>query len=272
MSSRGRPAWWARLAARSFPQLPSWLPHAVAAGLLATGAALAAARYLEREEAQLRARLSPVAIVVAGRDLDEGAALAAADLAVASLPREALPGGALLPGAIEALEGRRLRVALRTGDPVLRSLVADAGEPPPLARDLTPGSRALAVPIEPAGAVGGFLEPGDRVDVILVWDEAGGESRAVTLLEAMRLLAVGEARRPGVVPREAATAVLEADPGEVEALLLALGRGRLALALRHPDDTGRRVNRRPVTLAPLLPGYRPPSGPAPEVEVIRGPR
>ncbi len=268
--SRMLPDWLAGLA-RRLP-LPPRVPQGAWAVLLAAGAALAATWHLDREDARLRSRLSPVEIVVAARDLAAGAPLGRGDLVTAQLPREALPGGALVPAAIEALEGRRLLVPLRAGDPLLGSVVADLDGPRPLARDLAAGRRAVAVPIEPASAVAGFLEPGDRVDVVLVWQEASGESRAVTLLETLPVLAVGDTRRPGHSPTEAATAVLEAGPVETETLLLALDRGRLALVLRGTADLGRRADRRAVALAPLLPGYRPPAGPAPSVEVIRGPR
>lgn len=270
MSGPSRPAWLTRVAIRlsSSPRLL----QAASAVVFGTGAALAAGWHLDREEARLRSRLSPVAIVVAARDLAPGPPLARGDLAAAQVPREALPGGALVPAAIEALEGRRLLVPLRAGDPLLGSVVAGLDGPHPLAGDLAPGRRAVAVPIEPATAVAGFLEPGDRVDVVLVWPESGGDSRAVTLLEALPVLAVGDTRRPGQSPTEGATAVLEASPVEAEMLLLALDRGRLALVLRATADSGRRADRRVVALAPLLPGYRPPAGPAPSVEVIRGPR
>ncbi len=272
--SRPLPDWLAGVA-RWLPgwlPLPPWVPQVASAALLAAGAALAATWYLDREEARLRSRLVPVEIVVAARDLPPGAPLGRRDLVTAQVPREALPGGALVPTAIEALEGRRLLVPLRARDPLLRSVVADVDGPRPLARELAAGRRAVAVPIEPASAVAGFLEPGDRVDVVLVWQEASGESQAVTLLEALPVLAVGDTRQPGHSPTEAATAVLEADPTEAEALLLALDRGRLALVLRATADAGRRADRRAVALAPLVPGYRPPAGPAPSVEVIRGPR
>lgn len=246
-----------------------WLRGA-SAGLLALAAALLAAWSLRRAEGRLASRFDLVEVVVAGRPVAAGPPLARDDLDVARLPREALPGSALSPDALPALVGRRLLLPLRQGDPLLAPLVEDAAAGG-LARDLAPGRRAVAVPVEAASAVAGFIEPGDRVDVVLVWQDAGGESRAATLLEALTVLAVGDRRRAGAAPQDATTAVLDADPRDAEALLVALDRGRLALLLRPEGDLARRPDRRPVTLTPLLPGRRAGAEGRP-VEVIRGVR
>ncbi|HEX7127631.1 MAG TPA: Flp pilus assembly protein CpaB, partial [Thermodesulfobacteriota bacterium] len=123
-----------------------------------------------------------------------------------------------------------------------------------------------------ASAVAGVVEPGDLVDVVLVWRDGGGEGRAATLLESVGVLAVGDRRRPGGAPNESSTAVLETSPREAEALLVAMDQGRLALVLRAAGDRTPRPDRRPVTLPPLLPGFRAPAVRGPGVEIIRGAR
>jgi pilus assembly protein CpaB len=240
-----------------------------AVAALALAAGVAAVWHLRRQESALRARFAPVEIVVAARPVVAAAPLAAGDLTVAALPREALPGGALVPAAVPALIGRRLVAGLQAGDPVLASLVEERDGGRQLARDIAAGRRAIALPIEPAFAVAGFLEPGDRVDVLLLWQE-GAEGRVATLLDGVPLLAVGDRRRPGGAPFDATTAVLEVSAAEAEALLLALDRGRLALALRAPDDPTTRSGRKPTTLDALLPGRAPAA--ARPVEVIHGAR
>ena len=261
----------ARERLRALAERSPWLRAAMAA-LLALSAALVATWYLRRAEARLAARFEPVEVVVASRAIDAGRPLAAADLRTAPLPRASLPGSALVPAAIPELVGRRLALPLAPGDPVLLSLVGDLQAPRPLAADLAVGRRAVAVPIDAASAVAGFVEPGDLVDVVLVWRDAAGEGRAATLLEAVGVLAVGDRRQPGGAPNEGGTAVLETSPREAEALLVAMDQGRLALVLRAAGDRASRPDRRPVTLPPLLPGFRTPADRGPGVEVIRGAR
>ncbi len=252
-------------------QRSPWV-RAGAAALLALLAAFASAWYMRRAEARLVERFEPVEVVVASRPLDPDRPLAGADVRSAWVPRASLPGSALAPSAIPALVGRRLAVPLKPGDPVLLPLVDDLSAPRPLAADLAGGRRAVAVPIDAATAVAGFVEPGDLVDVVLVWHSAAGESRAATLLESLEVLAVGDRRRPGGAPDESSTAVLETDPREAEALLVAMDQGRLALVLRPAGDRTPRLDRRQVTLLPLLPGFRAPAGARPSVEIIRGAR
>jgi Flp pilus assembly protein CpaB len=60
-----------------------------------------------------------------------------------------------------------LRHELPAGEPVLQSAIAKPGERDFLQVVLTPGERAIVIPVATGGASTGLLTPGDRVDVIL---------------------------------------------------------------------------------------------------------
>lgn len=120
-------------------------------------------------------------IVVAARELDALRPLGPADLTTRALPSDSIPAGAQHSAA--ALVGRYLRAPLARGQLILAGSVADgaaqfsSGLRPP------PGTRAIAVPVTAAHALGGAIVPGGRVDLIAV-PVAGRapEDRAVELL------------------------------------------------------------------------------------------
>ena len=63
--------------------------------------------------------------------------------------------------------GAVLRGAVEPGAPITKDLIVKPGERDFLRVVLTPGQRAIAIPVKTGGASAGLLVPGDQVDVIL---------------------------------------------------------------------------------------------------------
>ena len=106
-----------------------------------------------------------VDVVVAAHDVRAGTLVVADDLSVVRMHDDSVPAGALsVPG--DAV-GRYAAWPLTAGEPVLgRVLAADRSGGAVLAGlEVPAGYRAVAVPVQPAGAVGGMLARGDHVDV-----------------------------------------------------------------------------------------------------------
>src|SRR6266446_8360264 len=72
--------------------------------------------------------------------------------------------GAALRGVIA---GAAARSAIAAGDPIRRDGIVKPGDRDFLQVVLSPGARAIAIPVSTGGASTGLLSPGDRVDVIL---------------------------------------------------------------------------------------------------------
>lgn len=105
-------------------------------------------------------------VVVAARELGALHPLRADDLTTRALPADSIPAGAHQSAA--SLVGRYLSAPLAQGQLVLAASVADdaaqfsSGLRPPA------GTRAIAVPVTAAHALGGAIVPGGRVDLIAV--------------------------------------------------------------------------------------------------------
>lgn len=120
------------------------------------------------------------------------------------------------------------------------------------------GMRAVTIPVDSATAVGFFVEPGSRVDVLVTLARIEVESQSVPggrsvpttsqqvatsiLLQNVRVLAVGRATSRGAYLGELeegfGTVTVEVTPLQAEKLVFAMEHARrgLTLALRNPSD------------------------------------
>jgi Flp pilus assembly protein CpaB len=105
-------------------------------------------------------------VVVAARDVDATRPLDFEDLAIASLPADTVPTGAVAD--ISSAVGKVPRAPLWRGQLVLAAALADDAASFHTGLALPSGMRAIALPVAAAQAVGGAIVPGARVDVIAV--------------------------------------------------------------------------------------------------------
>jgi len=177
-------------------------------------------------------------ILVAKRDLPIGTLLSAEDVELLDWPESALNPAYVQDGDTSGLyEGTVVRALLTAGEPITRSSLVKQGERGFLAAVLAPGMRAVTVNLTPVSSVGGFLFPGDRVDVILTHDleRDNGDSNIIseTILQNVRVLAVDQ--RTDSTEQDVAvrrTATLEVTPRMAEKFALLERVGELSLSLR----------------------------------------
>ncbi len=124
-----------------------------------------------------------------------------------------------------------------------------------VARLLKPGERAVAIPVNEVVGGGGFVQPGDMVDVLLylAGDKDQSATSAQVVMKSLRVLSFGASLiepEPAVKqdgeadPKEAAraarqaarTAVLAVAQGDVTRLLLASSLGELRLAIVPTEE------------------------------------
>ncbi|MBI1235082.1 MAG: Flp pilus assembly protein CpaB [Alphaproteobacteria bacterium] len=190
-----------------------------------------------------------VEVLAARRDLPIGARVQASDLYWQAWPQDAVNPSQVLrdrnPDAAESFAGSVVRSAVSEGEPVSARQLLQAGEAGFMSAVLGPGMRATSVPISAETGAGGFILPGDRVDVIVSYEaeEEGGTRRrffvAETVVENARILAIDQSfgddpDAEGVVLGE--TATLELTPEQANAVVLAVARGEISLSLRSLSD------------------------------------
>ena len=143
---------------------------------------------------------------------------------------------------------------IEKGEPVSLAGLADKSSVFGLAAVIPPGTRAMTISVDATDIVPGFLQPGERVDVVAGFVD-GSDSVAKTILQNVPLLAVNENLTPqGEQPAQGAkpppssqvttqaTATLvtiAVTPIEAERLVAAQYKGKLKLGLRGLSDNTR---------------------------------
>lgn len=250
-------------------------------------------------------------ILIATMPLPAGTLLRAQDVAWHPTPgpvgadQIVRPNAAALEAKPEASEETRagvygavLREPVAVGDPIRRTGIVKPGDRNFLQVVLSPGTRAIAIPLATGGASMGLLFPGDRVDVILTQNFKGEHAsltrRSVseTVVEDLRVLAIdaADAKTPAAGTAFGRTVTLEVTPEQAEKINVATELGKLSVILRSASGRdglsakasagpSRMGTARPTwagDVSPALSGAEPPekSVPvkAPSIAVIRGGR
>ena len=123
------------------------------------------------------------AVLVSARALPAGTLLTASDLRSSQIEADGALLAALVPAREQArVLGRRLGTEVGAGEPLTRSQLA--------ALTVTPAAFTIAVPAE--HALGGQLQPGDRVAVLATFTTQSGGATTRTLARQLLVLAVGQ--------------------------------------------------------------------------------
>jgi pilus assembly protein CpaB len=201
-------------------------------------------------------------IVVAASPLAFGAQLSVDNTAEIPWSKAALPDGAFATKEELLKDGKRMALALLArNEPILRSKVTAPNQPATLSSMLDPGKRAVTVRVDDVRGVAGFIQPGDRVDVVLIRTAAesrSNDSYSDVILQSAKVLAIDQITGERTEQPTIAKAVtLEVSSEDAQKILLATNIGRLSLILRQPaeasDDPARRVTESDLGDPPAMP-------------------
>ena len=210
---------------------------------------------IERERDRLMVDYqAPIQVVVAAKDLPEGTPLVPALLTTAAIPEKFVQ-----PYAVRSageVTGLVTVAAIAEGEQVLLNKVRRPEVVPKDAglSSITPkGKRAITIGVDAITGVGGFVRPGDAVDILWTISLPGagkqqGDVVTLTLFQEVPVLAVGSetVRQRGkqVTQETQYTVTLALTPQETSFLLYAREQGRIQLSLRSQGESG------PVAVAP----------------------
>jgi pilus assembly protein CpaB len=192
----------------------------------ASGSASGPASGSEDAAAKKAAKDGPVAVKKPGNELVQ----AVADKVAPSPTKEAYVGGVT-------------REAIFANEPIIDNKIVRADEGGYMAVMLNPGMRALAVPVSVDNTAGGFILPGDRVDILVTHQTprtsgSGTIDSVQPVLRNIRVLAIDQqvSVEEGKQSVIGATATLEVSPADGQVVTLAKASGTLSLMLRSYAD------------------------------------
>jgi pilus assembly protein CpaB len=241
------------------PRLPGWAWLLLAIGF-ATLATFMAMGYLERRVAK-PVKQETIYVVRAKAKVDKDKVLSAPQLTRSEWKQGKPPQ--------DFFSEERDVVGLETVKPLAPNEMITRENTrkyiPGLAGKVGKDVRAMTVKVDEASGVAGFLNPDNRVDVVVVLDKGEYNKNPIskTLLQNLKVLGTGQKKEniPGedkaqIVP----TVTLEVTPEQGENLALAAQQGRISLVLRGqlpketPADAGSSAV--PGTAALLNPNQR----------------
>lgn len=227
--------------------------------IIAIGTALAA-RSMFADSAAPQAQALPAEpqgpkVLVAQRALPVGTIITADSVAFQLWPKEMVQDAYFIDGEsdMNTLLGTVVRHSITAGQPVTQGSLVAPGDRGFLAAALGPGMRAVTVPVSAKTSVGGFVFPGDRVDLVLTQTVKGAEDAALkaseTILNNLRVLATDQSTETTHTPdgktvvRAFRTVTLEVTPKIAEKVAVAQTIGTLSLSLRSIADNQAELER-----------------------------
>jgi pilus assembly protein CpaB len=217
-----------------------------------------------------------VPVVVAAQAIARDVVVQPGFLKVVNFPSDSVPAGAFqsISQFTDTRQGQR--VALRSivaNEPILPDEISEPGGKPTLAIEISDGMRAVSLRANDVAGVGGFIVPGDRVDVMLTRTVGNQPNNSITQVLADNVVVLGvdqssdeEANKPVV----ARAITVEVTPAQAQAISLGQSIGSLSLALRHASDeaslTKRSTDVQDLSVTPT----RRPAAAQTAVRVVRG--
>lgn len=224
------------------------------------------------EEEARKKHGTEVLAVVAKRDIKEMEMISENMLELKEIPKRYLEPSAISQDkkesnhenqtnnqTIKNLAGMIAIVPIRKYEQLSYNKVADPSIRTGLSPQITPGRRAIAIPVSEFSGVAKLIKPGDRIDLIAVIDTGGGKENKIskTILQDVAVLSIGRyitnnvARVVEVDPSGGkektrslaedfsfSSVTLEVEPAQAQllALIMNSGENSYVLTLRNNDD------------------------------------
>lgn len=238
----------------------------IGALIIAIGTGLAARSVLSGSSAPQAGAMAPAMIegpkvLVAQRALAVGTIVTQDSISFQAWPKDMVQDAYFLEGSadISKLLGTVVRNPITAGQPVTQGSLVAPGDRGFLAAALGPGMRAVTITVSSKTGVGGFIFPGDHVDLLLtqsVASQGGADTTALktteTILRNLRILATDQATSTEIVDgksvvKQSATVTLEVTPRIAEKIQVAETIGALSLSLRSIADNQSELERAVAT-------------------------
>ena len=202
---------------------------------------------------QLETTETLVKVVVPTHDIPRGEVITQQDLALRDVPTQYVDANNVNGSNFENAIGQRLEYDVSEGRPLQWSHL-EGGLTPPFSGTVESGLRAMTVRVDEINSISGFLQPKDKVDLLLSHG-ANAESQIFPLIQKLNVIATGVQtmvdKQSGGRERSFNTITVHVSPEQAQKITLAQQVGRLTAVLRNPEDDGSLADS-PITVANLF--------------------
>ncbi len=175
-------------------------------------------------------------VVVAVKDIQPKERITINQLAIKEFPQEMVHFESA--SSVDQVVGLFARDQILIGEQILKPRLIRGFEDYGIVVKISPGFRAMAIPVDEVKGVAGFIRPGDYVDIIAGFDEMTmGENMAKRILQKVFVLATDQILdEDNRTPQENTTVTVAVPQEEVSSLALALDHGVVRLVLRPIEN------------------------------------
>ncbi len=215
-------------------------------------------------------------VIVAARALPFGTKLTPGVLQERQWPVGSIPEGTFAStGELVGTDhGRVVMSAIAKDEPILASKITAPGQRASLSVMIDEGKKAVTIRVDDVLGVAGFVQPDDRVDILLTRTSRGadesreGSAYTDVLLQDIRVLAIDQLADRNTTAKPAKAVTVEVATADAQKLVLAASVGQLSLALRRAGGTS--VGEAPrIGVEDLLKSKQSAGGDRPVVTVTR---
>ncbi|PUB84790.1 MAG: Flp pilus assembly protein CpaB [gamma proteobacterium symbiont of Ctena orbiculata] len=200
-------------------------------------------------KSQLEKTEEMVALVVPNRNIQRGTVVTLRDFSVRKIPAKYAHKNAVTESTFSTATGQRVSFDITKGRPLLWAHL-EGGLIPTFSGKLKPGKRALAFTVDKINSISGFLQPNDKIDLLLDYKD-----RIIPIIQNLHVIATGPYTHIDKTGRQSDDSfriiTVEVTPEVAEKITLAKSIGRITALLRSPQDD-KLISDDPMTVARLL--------------------
>ena len=179
-----------------------------------------------------------VKAIVPSRKLLRGETITGELLVIREIPVAYADSNRVTEADYEIALGQRVDFDIDRGVPLLWAHL-EGGKSPTFSGQVPEGLRALTVRVDEINSISGFLQPDDRVDLLLSHG-SGDKQEIFPLIERLDVIATGEQtvvdKNGTGATRGFSTITVQVTPDEAQRITLAQSVGKITAVLRNPDD------------------------------------
>ena len=214
-------------------------------------------QYIEGQVSYYKGQLDKtetmVEVVVPNRKMLRGEVLLASDLSVRKMPEKYADSNAVNGNTYEVAIGQRIDFDIDEGRPLLWAHL-EGGLSPTFSGKVEDGLRAMTVRVDEVNSISGFLQPKDKVDLLLSFG-SGVNQQIFPLIQRLNVIATGVQtlvdKSSGGSTRSFSTITVHVTPKDGQKITLAQQVGKLTAMLRNPEDEAP-MNTAAMTVSELL--------------------
>jgi pilus assembly protein CpaB len=209
--------------------------------------------YIEQKvnyyKGQLEKTEAMVSLVVPKKNIKRGAIVTLQDFSIREIPVKYAHKNAVTEATFSTATGQRVSYDISKGRPLLWAHL-EGGVMPTFSGKLKPGTRALAFTVDKINSISGFLQPNDKIDLLLDY-----KNQIRPIIQNLHVLATGPSTHIDKTGRQTDDAfriiTVEVTPEVAEKITLAKSLGKITALLRSPQDD-ELISDEPMTVSRLF--------------------